>query len=149
MLVENNYLNDAKTLSFWVKADASWSDHILISKQNGAASGYIQYWVGQLSFYAPGNVVTVNWGTPTVDVWHHLVLVVTGTQHFAYLDGVLVSVETSALTLFVGNTYVQLGTYDHGSYWFDGSLDEVRVYNRALTPSEVWEEYYRGARQNY
>lgn len=66
--------------------------------------------------------------------WYHLVLNYNGTRFEMYLDGVLESnytfagvLKKSVATLFLGSQ----------AFVYSGSLDEVRIYNRALTPSEV------------
>jgi len=69
--------------------------------------------------------------------WHHVVCVADGTNCFVYVDGSL------------ANQGEQLGDIDTHTNWrignaygdetrrFTGKLDDVRVYNRALSSSEV------------
>lgn len=76
-------------------------------------------------------------------VWQNITLVIDGKQHSLYVDGNLQS------TARVGHTTTQLGTdliaylgksfYD-GDIYFKGSFDNVKIYNRALTQDEIWEE---------
>lgn len=146
-VLSSNYFNlKPATLSFWFKNTGDWSSYpIIISKDSGGASGYIQYYSGQLSFYAPGNTVTVNWGTPSLNTWHHLELVVTGTQHIAYLDGVMVgSPVNSTLDLFTGNYNFQIGRYDAGSYYFKGAVDEIKIYSYARSAAQIKMDYNVG-----
>ena len=44
-----------------------------------------------------------------------------------------------------GNTDWTIGAYYNNSYWFNGSIDDVRIYNRALSPSEVTALYNAGS----
>lgn len=78
--------------------------------------------------------------TPAVATWKH-VAVVLGASGGLYLDGTLV-VNASAVTLRPRD----LGTIDYAFLgksqfsadpYFDGMLDEVRVYGRALDAAEV------------
>ncbi|MFA6185460.1 MAG: DUF2341 domain-containing protein [Candidatus Shapirobacteria bacterium] len=142
-----NYFNlSPATLEFWFKAN-SWSNSpLIIGKDSaGATNGYVQYVSSQLRFYAPGNTVTVNWGNPSLNTWHHATLVITGTQHLAYLDGALVgSPVSSALALFTGNYNFKVGCYDNGALAFNGSIDQMKIYNYARTPAQVAYDYNKG-----
>lgn len=72
--------------------------------------------------------------------WYHLVGTYDGTYLKVYLDGVLSdNVELSgAITNSSDN--LRFGADDSGFY-FDGVMDEVRIYDRALTKEEVTELY--------
>jgi hypothetical protein len=74
------------------------------------------------------------------DVWTHVVGVATPTQHKLYVNGQLVATRNTskASVTSTGSTYIGKGltvTY------FAGNIDEVRFYNRALSPAEVRELY--------
>ena len=34
-----------------------------------------------------------------------------------------------------------LGAYDLSKRWFDGSMDDVKIFDRALSSVEVWNEF--------
>ena len=71
-------------------------------------------------------VVTYNYGTVTL-----------------YRDGVNIKSESGKLALIssTGNT-LQIGKYAVGSQgWFKDMIGEVRIYNRALTPEEIQQNY--------
>ena len=75
--------------------------------------------------------------------WHHLVGVYDDTYIYIYLDGVLK--DTTPIvkpTTTTGNLYI--GSIPADSKYFNGAIDEVRIYNRALTASEVRYHYNRG-----
>lgn len=88
----------------------------------------------------------------TVGVWHHILLVhtpATATQAGAvtgYLDGV----PQYNLTVPAGSTLASADGFHIGTYrtadgrWFDGSIDEVAMWTRALPPMEVMELHQRG-----
>ncbi|MBX4196207.1 hypothetical protein KW805_01310 [Candidatus Pacearchaeota archaeon] len=72
-----------------------------------------------------------------VGQWVHLVGVYDGSKVQLYKNGVLKdSDSTSGMTPGNGNAPLQIGTRDGNSY-FKGSIDDVKVYNRALSASEV------------
>jgi len=137
-IVLSNYFNlNIATLTIWFNS-SNLAGSIIISKNGGAGNGYIEYHTGMLRYYSTGNTQTVNWGNPTPSVWHCLSLVITGTQHIAYLDGTIVnSPVSSGLALFDGNLNVQIGRYSSGGYYYNGKLSDVRIYNRALSAEEI------------
>ena len=69
-----------------------------------------------------------------------------------YLDGTLLSHQTSEETNGAGSKNLdttfnlQIGNKFYCGRTFDGLIDEVRVYNRALGASEIQELYRTGAR---
>jgi len=73
--------------------------------------------------------------------WHHIVGVRSATQMELYLDGVLQ--DTGSLGTFTNNTDIYyVGSFGGSSG--GSTLDEVRVYNRALSAAEVQQLYLRG-----
>lgn len=78
--------------------------------------------------------------------WNHLVdtfsLEATTITKRSYLNGILVHTAARALTAFNSSPGINLGTYrDNNDRFWDGFLDEVGVWNRALTAEEVSELY--------
>ena len=133
------------TVSFWMKNEAQ-----LVENQVLALLGYHapENWIA-LSGNRVGSVVKF-WGnggafrthttlsTLTLPVmeWHQITITGTDGVVSLYRDGVLVSETTSNNPLSVENADVYLGV----NYWdalFEGLVDEVRVYNLAMTQEEV------------
>jgi hypothetical protein len=85
---------------------------------------------------------TVFCNIPTNNKWHHIVGTQTGTTGTLYIDGV--QCGTGTVTA-IGNA---AGTVDIGrfasAYHFNGLIDDVRLYNRVLTASEVAALYRSG-----
>ncbi len=75
--------------------------------------------------------------------WHHYALVATGgTQLTLYTDGYAAQSLASTNTSFRIDTVGRAYSSDPGDYDFDGAIDEVRVYGRALSPWEVYDLYH-------
>ena len=68
--------------------------------------------------------------------WHNVIGTYDGTIGRLYVDGVLVAGDTFASP---GNTGFPLyiGQYYNGGQGWNGAIDEVRLYNRALTAADV------------
>ena len=76
--------------------------------------------------------------------WHHFANVYDGSQLRVYVDGIarLTEGETAALTGYAGN--FRVAGYNGGGYGFAGSLDELAVYARALSATEIADRYQAG-----
>ena len=94
------------------------------------------------SVTALGSVTPVNDGQ-----WHHVVAVKTSTEIQLYLDGAFIGSDSNAFgNLNVANPF-EIGGHDDlpadgvGEAWanYDGLIDEVSVYNRALNAAEAAE----------
>jgi len=78
--------------------------------------------------------------TPAVSIpvneWHHLALVATSGKQSVYVDGIEVASSTDVYSLQFGSAVANaLGKYN--TSYFQGKMDEVRLYNRALTACEI------------
>ena len=105
-----------------------------------AANSYVSY-VGQTA---------INTTVTSADAWHHVVHSFssdgTNTTLTAYIDGVAVGSGTVATSL-VNFADINVGRHrsiDAGDRDWDGLIDEVGVWNRALSAAEVGEVHYRG-----
>lgn len=81
-------------------------------------------------------------GIPVDDEWHHLAGVYQGGSMRFYVDGRL------AATGFIAQIYgysTTLRVGGTGARVFNGKVDDVRIYSRAMTPAEVNYVYRGGA----
>lgn len=135
-------LTERLTLSAWIKSNkAAGSAHgDIISRDDN--SGERQYNIhlttaGRLRFYMEGSGVN---GTSDLNdgQWHHVVATWDknpGTMT-VYVDGVIEGTEsrTTSLTSRALSTVVGKRT---NSWFFDGQIDDVRIFNYALSPAQV------------
>jgi hypothetical protein len=80
--------------------------------------------------------------------WHHVVVDrhTNGTLRI-FLDGSLSNVTlTTATGVLTNNEHMYIGSADGvGNTWsYNGSLDEIRVYNKTLSPAQVYQNYQDG-----
>ncbi len=97
-----------------------------------------------------GETVVSNGGTVGLNEWHHVAVVRDGAGNWTtYIDGIPRGSGTSAADLnrVDPGTPIWLGAGNSGYgipvYAFGGSMDEVYIYRRALTPEEVAALYGR------
>ena len=110
---------------------------------------------GIANFYVTvGSGTVVNSPQPTKTIWdgnwHHLTGVYDGSRVRLYVDGVQIGSGTSvsgqppiAYTNTFQNGDLFLGDFSDctGSLHYPGDLDEVKIFNRALTATEVLSSY--------
>ena len=80
----------------------------------------------------------------SINEWHHVVATYDGEVIKTYLNGALVHThEDSHVIDFSEHNPLMIGTYSTqaDATWFQGSLDEVRIYDRVLSPAEVEQLY--------
>lgn len=80
--------------------------------------------------------------------WHHVAAVRDTAQDklYLYLDGVLdatPAVDTTTGTLATSRSF-KIGHSQYYPNFFDGLIDDVRIYGRALSDEEIWQLYYEG-----
>ena len=72
-----------------------------------------------------------------LNAWTHLAMSWDGTTQRLYVNGALVASRAVAGTLPNSAGVLRFGGNGVWSEWFAGRLDEIRVYDRALTQAEL------------
>jgi len=86
-----------------------------------------------------GGGIYVSNGSLTLNQWHHIAVTFDGQDMRLYLDGALDSVYNASGVTF-GNTVEDLiigGDFPGGDEYFDGTLDDVRLYDGALGAGDI------------
>ena len=150
---------NAMTISLWTKFNQGWNYHkeSLVWKGNG------KYTIGvdqNSGLYGPGkyriefrvNTVSGNiLAKKIVDYadiskWFHVTCVFSGGTAYLYVDGNLVSTDNTggATVADADDSFIMGGSSNPVSGAYNRNIDEVRVYNRALSDSEVSALYFGG-----
>ncbi len=143
-------LKPANNITFgsWFKTSSNNSDMTILRKRtygyglkmiNGQS--YCFVWENSGSNPAVISPLTYNDGK-----WHQSTCVYNSTGLYLYVDGNLVASSLSSNnSLYYQNDSVAIGR-DAGasSSYFNGSIDDVRVYNRALSATEISKMYSSG-----
>jgi len=76
--------------------------------------------------------------TPVVNAWNYGAVSFDGTTVKIYMNGQKVGEGPNPGAVFCNNAPLQIGAWWNGDpLYFNGKIDEVRVYNRVLTDSEI------------
>ena len=77
-------------------------------------------------------------------VWTHYFVTYDGTDYKMYVNGELKRTKTDTITT-IDSTVADIGSFKNGaSAFYEGIIDDVRIYNTALTPEEVSAIYNLG-----
>jgi hypothetical protein len=82
-----------------------------------------------------GNDVSVA-GFWEAGVWHHIALTYDGTIARLYADGVEVASAAKTWNLVRSRARIGQQVNDLSEFW-DGAIDDVRIYRQTLSPGEV------------
>jgi hypothetical protein len=140
------------SVSVWVKPttlSSSWRRGIIVY-ESYLVSGYR---LGFSNGGAPvfwttesGGTLSVAGSQPlAVNAWNHLAVTYDSGQAYMYLNGTLIGSGTG--TYIASAAQMRLGAAV--SEYFDGSMDDVRVYNRELSADEVRKLYAGKVNQRY
>jgi hypothetical protein len=128
------------TLSYWIKTTAA--DVVVMGKGAHTLLGMMQYINGdgtvQCRLEYPTGIV--NSSIPiNNNVWHQVVFVRIGTTAKIFIDG---SLNTTATVPLSNISNAELMTIGHsGADPFPGQLDDVKIYNIALTEQNVFDGF--------
>jgi hypothetical protein len=76
-------------------------------------------------------------GAPKINQWYHYCFVISYQEYRFYLDGNLNQYGTFGFDYLLDPAYYLNVGYRDGYNNYDGHIDDVRLYNRALTGAEV------------
>ncbi|MEW6127478.1 MAG: HYR domain-containing protein [Acidobacteriota bacterium] len=142
-----NLTGTAVTLDGWIRPTAS-TDAVYLGKSQNAANDYVLlYQSGQLSaiIKAGGTETTVNTGVvPALNQWTHIALVYNGATIKVYADGAEVGSTAKTGNLAGSNVPFSIGGRA-GELFFNGLIDEVEVFDRALSAAEIQSIYNAGS----
>ncbi len=128
------------TLSAWIKRAAMPAVFECIFGGGADAGGYFELLDGQVTWY---DGVGFRYSTTYVDdnEWHHVVGRFDNGEHTIAVDG-NIEYQGDEGTYSSGTIY-KIGVYrNNAERFFNGLIDEARVYNRALSADEI-EDLYR------
>lgn len=143
----NNALNTLSaplTVMAWVKPNATTATQRVFSGSSGDGNGWGYGTIaGGNQRYTTYGVTDYNQGTgATVQAgaWQNIAVTFMGTTANFYLNGNLVDTKTGGNFGANTNEVYNLFGQANGSELFAGTIDEVRVYNTALTQPQIVSE---------
>jgi Concanavalin A-like lectin/glucanases superfamily/Bacterial Ig domain len=131
------------TLEAWVKPSVltdSWRTVLLKEEPGGLAYALYAHTSSQgpsVHFSTGGSKPRARSQTAlTAGTWTHLADTNDGTALRLYVNGALALSQATAGAISTSASALRIGGNNVWSEWFQGLIDDVRIYNRALTPAE-------------
>jgi hypothetical protein len=140
------------TIAFWtyIQPTSTGIDYVLVDKpwnELSMTSPFYQYGVEYsnggartLDFYfgdAGGGLHGPHRMTAVTGAWAHVAFTYDGSTVRGYLDGVATLSESDPGSLVPRGYSLRLGVDGAYRQFFSGTMDDLRIYDRALMPSEI------------
>lgn len=131
--------NSPCTFSCWVKwgGKTSTVNAILGTYTSGGSVGMSLLINTNGTVIFQGGLSNTTSSAISSGVWYHIVGVRTTTQTILYLDGSAVATLTGSPNSTQTSTLSIGRSGDYNGWYFDGTIDEVGIWNRALSSTEV------------
>jgi chitodextrinase len=131
------------TLEAWVNKTGTKNDVAIVGTWDWPQGGGPMLWVDHIAGH---HYVTLNGGlsnyldsgqTPATGQWQYLTATFDGSAARYYINGTQVASRTFTGNVGDSNSW-RIGSYGaNPSGFFDGVIDDVRIYNRGLTAAET------------
>ncbi len=149
--------NTDYSISFFISgANSGVVDQLVATKSTSSLTPHYPFKIelsgsNQLRFSAAGSTEFVSMITSSANVsssWTHVVCQKTGSEMQMYIDGTIHASGSSILLQDIESPFtasaridndqlLSIGGYSTSSYNMQGQLDEMRIYNKALSAAEV------------
>jgi len=131
------------SLSVWIQRSDNPNWQLIISRYDWHVDGefYVGLYEGRVTFLrevGPHVLIGDQYLTPSI--WHHIVASYDGATKRIYVDGELDAWQSSSGSGIAPSTPVLIGAlleYTSAVRFFDGAIDDVRIYSRALSEEEI------------
>ena len=141
------------TVSAWVKTSTKQGRMSIIEFTKSSANGNNRRGIAiagnteggkPIIYYGNDKMKTGNTGDLRDGNWHHIMGIYNGTNALIYVDGSSVSLGAESTANAGGySSYLRVGNSltSGESNYFSGAIDDIRIYSRALSSSEIQEVY--------
>jgi len=129
--------NSARSISFWMHSSGYLNGGVLgygAASSNQAFEFYVASSSLLMTFYAVN--ANINYAL-SANQWYHVVATFDGANFIAYVNGSNVYSDTRTLNTGTGTFRIGGVPWNNSGEFFSGKIDQVRIFNKALSSSEV------------
>lgn len=132
------------TVSAWVNPSNLPNNHYVISKYR---PGYVLYINGSAFRFRVDDGTNAtdlsSTTTPSTDTWYHLFGIRSGGTSYLYVDNVEEASASADIDVASSNG-LTIGAQHDGTNYYDGVIDDPRIYNRGISSTERDQIYQQG-----
>ena len=152
---DNLNLSDKITIGVWIYKEGSVGGYILAKNSTDTSDmDYALYWSSEM-FGLHLNGVGAGgsqWGSVPINRWSYIVATYnmneTSDQVKFYVDGELNKTSTYNTAINQTASTLNIGRRKPSSLYFNGKIDNVRIYGEALSSAEVKQLYVEGLKKH-
>jgi hypothetical protein len=137
-------LTNGMTLEAWVNPTTVADWQTVIMKENSPRNDFTYGLMSNTPYGGPGGWVNLGGAraaeSPTrlaAGTWTHVAATYDGSNLRFYRNGALVTTLATTGSMVASTGALRIGGNSIWGEWFAGSIDEVRIYNRALTAAQI------------
>jgi chitinase len=143
-IADDNRLDVARmTIAAWIRPTTSGAWDAVIAKSDTSGPAYALY--SSNGAHRPSTIVAVSGNEREVEgpvavptnAWTHIAASFDGARVRLYVNGVLVRIGVRTGSIDATNGTLGIGGHQALGHYFAGTIDDVRLYSRALLDSEV------------
>lgn len=139
------------TITTWMQFDAAGSYYMMGHDEGPGTTNKWIFWpsTSGVNFHVNSrsgggfSPITYSGWETTLDTWYHLAILRDENDYFIYIDGEQVSTIVDTRSIPNPDAPLIFGDAEseHPERNFRGALDEIRIYNRALSGQEIADLY--------
>ena len=139
------------TIDFWMYSNNSGNSAYIMGKSHpdGGQGWDIRLNNGKIRLEGTdGWAPAYNWesnGTITPNTWHHIAISATTDSIAVYINGILDGTTTRSTISSTSNPFRIGFTTNYGGTPFNGLIDEIEIFDRALAANEIATIYSAGS----
>ncbi len=136
----NGNLPDEGTIEAWIYMDNFDNSYRILDAGNASSNWYLGYSSYSGYYFKIGQSSSAYFGYTTTSKWHHVAATWTKNNllvnFYLYFDGHLKS-NVMGNTWSDPSTNIYIGSNYNNTLFFDGKMDELRIWNSAKTPAQI------------
>jgi len=132
------------SVSVWINSSFSGQNSTIVIKNydDTQLSYDLELYEGKCCFSVNATQSAACWDTLlAANEWAHLVGVYNGTHNLIYVNGALKNSSSYVNGIKSSSSPLLIGRKNIWGNYFNGTIDEVRIYKKALTADEIKENY--------
>ena len=143
----------AGSIDAWIKLSVTGVLHTICSKGTAFATHNYAFYINTSNKIGLNigahNYISAGPAVFAADKWYHVAATWTGGPNFTvklYVNGVLDATQTFNLAMPTNSDPFIIGKYYSALGWFNGYIDELRIWNTALTPEQITKYMFTSCR---